>query len=73
MLTDLYCDPWPGVDDLLDIRAACATLTDRQREVLALSVEGYTQREIGERLGIAQQTVGETLAAAREKLHAATL
>jgi DNA-binding NarL/FixJ family response regulator len=33
------------------------TLTDREREVLQLTAEGNTSREIGERLGISHRTV----------------
>lgn len=37
-------------------RGAVATLTARQREVAALIAEGCTNREIGERLGIAERS-----------------
>jgi len=40
-----------GVEDRYD------TLTDREREVLQLTAEGNTSREIGERLGISHRTV----------------
>jgi len=43
----------------LDLQRACARLTERQRAVLCMVLEGYTQREIGERLGMAQQTVAD--------------
>jgi DNA-binding NarL/FixJ family response regulator len=33
------------------------TLTDREREVMALSVQGLTSREVGEKLGISSRTV----------------
>lgn len=55
-------------DVVLDLAPAIAALTDRQRQVLALTVEGYTQREIAARLGIAQRVVCEYLAAARATL-----
>ena len=48
----------------LDLRDACRRLTARQREVVALTVDGYTQREIGERMGIAHQVVSQHWAAA---------
>jgi len=56
------------VDDLVDVRRAVARLTARQREVLALTVAGWTQEEIGERLGIARETVKTHLARAREQI-----
>ncbi len=33
------------------------TLTDRERQVMALSVQGLTSREVGEKLGISSRTV----------------
>lgn len=57
-----------AIDDLVDVRRAIARLTARQREVLALTVAGWTQEEIGERLGIARRVVGEHLAKARKSL-----
>jgi DNA-binding NarL/FixJ family response regulator len=44
-----------------DAHAAIARLTRRQREVLAFSAIGLTNREIGERLGIKWRTVQKTL------------
>lgn len=57
-----------AIDDLVDVGRAMERLTARQREVLALTVAGWTQEEIGERLGIAHQVVSEHLAKARETL-----
>ena len=57
-----------AVDDLVDVGRAVTRLTARQREVLALTVAGWTQEEIGEELGIRQWTVSRELAAAREGL-----
>lgn len=57
-----------AIDDLVDVRRAMARLTARQREVLALTVAGWTQEEIGAELGIAHQVVSEHLAKAREAL-----
>ena len=53
------------VDLRLDLRRACSRLTERQRAVLVLVLEGYTQEEIGEMLGIAQPTVFHHLVAIR--------
>ena len=47
------------VDEMLDLDAAIAQLTERQREVALLVAQGYTQQEIGERLGITHQVVSE--------------
>ena len=44
------------------------TLTETQREVLLLSLEGLTQREIGEVLGIAENAVAVRLTRARQSL-----
>ena len=61
-----------ALDDLVDVRRAVARLTARQREVLALTVAGWTQEEIGERLGIERSVVTRHLAAARRNLAAYT-
>jgi len=55
------CDPWDDIELLMDVREALAQLTDKQREALALWVEGYTQAEIGERLGIGKRSAGHRL------------
>ena len=52
----------------LDLRDACGRLTARQRQVMALTLDGYTQREIGERMGIEQSVVSRHLTAARWKI-----
>ena len=57
-----------AIDDLVDVGRAIERLTQRQREVLALTVAGWTQEEIGAELGITHQVVGEHLAKARETL-----
>jgi DNA-binding NarL/FixJ family response regulator len=44
-----------------DAFAAVDRLTPRQREVLALTAAGLSNREIGERLGIAWRTVQKTM------------
>lgn len=48
--------------------AMLGALTDHQRQVVGLLEEGYTQEEIGERLGISQQTVGEYIEAIQKKV-----
>lgn len=57
-----------AIDTLVDVERAVTRLTDRQRAVLALVVEGWTQEEIGERLGIGQCTVSREIAEVRAML-----
>lgn len=57
-----------AIDDLVDVGRALERLTARQREVLALTVAGWTQEEIGAELGVTHQVVSEHLAKARETL-----
>jgi len=40
-----------------EVRDRYQTLTDREREVLQLTAEGYTSREVGDRLNISHRTV----------------
>jgi len=47
------------VEQNIDLDAAIAQLTERQREVALLVAQGYTQEEIGERLGIRQRVVSQ--------------
>lgn len=44
-------------------------LTEREREVLALLVQGLTNREIGEQLSLAEKTVKHYVTAVLQKLH----
>jgi DNA-binding NarL/FixJ family response regulator len=48
---------------------AGAVLSERECEVLALVVEGYTNREIGDELGIARNTVKNHLRSVYAKLN----
>lgn len=57
-----------AIDDLVDVGRAVEHLTARQRQVLALTVAGWTQEEIGEELGIARETVKTHLARARGQM-----
>ena len=47
-----------------------ARVTDRELEVIRLVVDGLTNAEIAERLGIVERTVQAHVAAARAKLGA---
>ena len=45
------------VDVIIDMKRAMTELTPKQREALDLWLQGYTQKEIGERLGITHSSV----------------
>jgi RNA polymerase sigma-70 factor (ECF subfamily) len=50
------------------VRAALATLNERDREALLLKAEGFNYEEIASTLGLAKGAVGTTLARARRRL-----
>ncbi len=50
------------------VRAALATLTERDREALLLKAEGFNYDEIAATLGLAKGAIGTTLARARRRL-----
>ena len=50
------------------VRAALATLADRDREALLLKAEGFDYEEIAATLGLAKGAIGTTLARARRRL-----
>jgi RNA polymerase sigma factor (sigma-70 family) len=50
------------------VRAALATLKERDREALLLKAEGFNYDEIAATLGLAKGAVGTTLARARRRL-----
>ena len=52
----------------LDLQDALGRLTARQLEVARLTAEGYTQEQIGARLGIEQSVVSRHRTAAKRKL-----
>ena len=59
-----------GIERRIDLERAIAQLTAKQREVLALWLEGYTQEEIAERCGIGQSQVCKRLRRAVKRLQA---
>jgi RNA polymerase sigma factor (sigma-70 family) len=61
-------EQWEAVDVFMDVSAALARLTDRQREVLKLTALGWSQEEIATALGIARETVKTHLARARQEI-----
>ncbi|UMQ50247.1 sigma factor-like helix-turn-helix DNA-binding protein [Bacillus velezensis] len=65
------CGDYAAVEVLIDIHKALelAGLTDRQRQAIELVYFGeLTQAEAGERMGIAQKNVNETLDRSAEKI-----
>ena len=50
------------------VRAALATLTERDREALLLKAEGFNYDEIAATLGLARGAIGTTLSRARKRL-----
>jgi RNA polymerase sigma-70 factor, ECF subfamily len=69
-------DPPPqGPDEDFDrnersaaVRAALATLSERDREALLLKAEGFNYDEIASTLGLSKGAIGTTLARARRRL-----
>lgn len=61
------------VDDKMFIEYAYSLISDRQEQVLKLSISGFKQQEIGELLDISQSRVSvikkKTLKKLKEKLH----
>jgi RNA polymerase sigma-70 factor (ECF subfamily) len=55
-------------EDSARVRAALATLNDRDREALLLKAEGFDYEEIAATLGLAKGAIGTTLARARRRL-----
>lgn len=55
-------------EDTARVRAALATLNERDREALLLKAEGFNYEEIAATLGLAKGAVGTTLARARRRL-----
>jgi two-component system, LuxR family, secretion system response regulator SsrB len=70
MAGERYLDPAITLRE--GVRGSSETLTQREREVLALLAEGHGQREIGERLAIGVETVRTHLNRARARLGATT-
>ena len=64
-LNKLAPDPKPGLYLRLDLEEALKKLTPRQRQVVDLLANGYTEREIADRLGISPPAVHHLLDKAR--------
>jgi RNA polymerase sigma-70 factor (ECF subfamily) len=55
-------------EEIARVRAALATLAERDRAALLLKAEGFDYTEIAETLGLAKSAIGTTLARARRRL-----
>jgi RNA polymerase sigma-70 factor (ECF subfamily) len=55
-------------EETQQVRAALATLNERDREALLLRAEGFDYEEIAATLGLAKGAIGTTLARARRRL-----
>lgn len=72
---DIYISPALAGGILFELTAnkqaddPLTTLTDREREILSLVAEGLTNREIGERLHLAEKTIKHYMTNVLQKLH----
>lgn len=55
------------MDDLLDAVAYAKSLPEREQKILMLFCEGYTQEEIGARVGVSQRHIGRILSSMSKK------
>lgn len=62
-----------NAQELSDLTARRAELSERQQQVMDLAVKGYTNKEIGAELGISPRTVEIYRAKVMERMGAATL
>ena len=56
-LDDLFPPDEQGVENKIDVERAMGRLSYREAAVLYLWVTGYTQEEIGEKMGCDQSTI----------------
>jgi len=56
------------IDQAIDIERALACLTAKQREAVVLAMQGYTQAEIAEALGITRENVAYRISRAYKSL-----
>ena len=65
---DVAMAPMRDVDLRIDLDDALQAMTGKQRAVIALWSQGYTQEEIGRCLGVSHQAVARTWKRAVTKL-----
>lgn len=54
-MEDVLEDPCPSIDEgLIDLKTYLAGLTDEERKIIQLNVEGFTQQQIGDKMGKSQ-------------------
>ncbi len=61
-LDDLFPLDEQGVENKIDVERAMGRLSRREAAVLYLWVTGYSQAEIGEKMGVSQQRISQILA-----------
>lgn len=71
MLLHELCQDVQDPELLMCVQEAIEELSPRQRQVLLLTLQGYCQREVAERLGISRTATLTYLRRARGKLRAA--
>ena len=59
--------------ELVDLQARYAELSDRQRQVMDLAIQGFSNKEIAARLGISPRTVEHYRESAMERMQATRL
>lgn len=67
-LDDMFALDEQGVENKIDVERAIGRLSKREAAVLYLWVTGYTQAEIGEKMGCDQSTISRILASMHKKV-----
>jgi len=66
-LADMFALDEQGVENKIDVERAIGRLSRREAAVLYLWVTGYTQAEIGEKMGCDHSTVSRILSKMHKK------
>lgn len=54
-LEDMLEDPCPSIDEgLIDLRNYLAGLSEKERQIIQLNIQGLTQHQIGAKMGLSQ-------------------
>ena len=67
LLEGASAESMDGMDALLDAVAYAKTLPEREQKILMLFCEGYTQEEIGARVGVTKGRICQILTAIKQK------